>query len=240
MLAVQNITFFVAFSAGLLSFFSPCVFPLIPAYIAHLTGAFIKDNRVEVEKKVLVARSLSFILGFSMIFIVLGASASLVGQIFAENRDLIMKIGGLLIVVFGLQMAGILNLRLLMRNVQWEVKPSAKKGFLSSLLLGLAFGTGWSPCVGFALGSILLLASSGDTMASGMLLLFVYSLGLGVPFLIISFLLTKSMGIVKRMNRFIPRLSQISGWLLIAMGILLFTGQLQKISSWLAQYTPYL
>lgn len=188
----------------------------------------------------LLARSLSFILGFSIIFIILGASASFVGQMFAENRDLIMKIGGLLIVVFGLQMAGILNLRLLMRNVQWDVKPNERKGFFSSLLMGLAFGTGWSPCVGFALGSILILASSGETMVSGMLLLLVYSLGLGVPFLIISFLLTKSMAAMKKMNRLIPKLSLASGWLLVAMGILLFTGQLQKISSWLAQYTPYL
>lgn len=237
---MQNITFFVAFSAGLLSFFSPCVFPLIPAYIAHLTGAFIKDNRVEVEKKVLFARSLSFILGFSVVFIILGASASFVGQLFADNRDLIMKIGGLLIVVFGLQMAGILNLRLLMRDMKWEVKPNAKKGVFSSFLMGLAFGTGWSPCVGFALGSILILAGSSDTMLSGMLMLLVYSLGLGVPFLIISLLLTKSLGIVKKLNRFVPKLSMISGWLLVLMGILLFTGQLQKMSAWLAQFTPYL
>lgn len=236
---MQNVTFIVAFTAGVLSFLSPCVFPLIPAYVAHLTGSLVKDNRIETEKKLLLIRSMSFILGFSIVFVVLGASASLIGQLFAENRELIMKVSGLLIIVFGLQMARVLNLRLLMREAKWEVKPTARKGFASSLLTGIAFGTGWSPCVGLALGAILSLATSSETMYTGMLLLFVYSLGLGVPFLIISFILRSSLGVVKKLNRIVPTLSVINGWILVAMGILLFTGQMQKLSAWLSQFTTF-
>jgi len=236
---MENVTFIVAFTAGVLSFFSPCVFPLIPAYVAHLTGSMVKDNRVQAEKTLLFIRSLSFILGFSLVFIVLGASASLVGQLFAENRDLVMKISGLLIVVFGLQMARVLNLRLLMREVKWEVKPDRKKGFFSSFIMGVAFGTGWSPCVGIALGSILLLAGSSETMMSGMMMLFIYSLGLGLPFLILSIILTYSLSGVKKLNRLVPKLSVINGWILVVMGILLFTGHMQKLSAWLAQFTVF-
>ncbi|MCC2684156.1 MAG: cytochrome biosis protein DsbD [Paenibacillaceae bacterium] len=236
---MDNVTLIVAFTAGVLSFLSPCIFPLIPAYVAHLTGSLVKDNRVDVEKKLLIARSLSFILGFSIIFVVLGASASLIGQLFAEYRGAVMKISGLLIVIFGLQMARVLNFRLLMKEVKWQVKPGGNKGFVSSLLLGLAFGTGWTPCVGIALSSILLLAGSSDTMLSGMVMLFMYAIGLGVPFLIISLLITTSLNAVKRMNRFVPTLSLVNGWILTVMGILLFTGQLQKISSYLAQFTTF-
>jgi cytochrome c-type biogenesis protein len=237
---MQNVTLIVAFTAGILSFLSPCVFPLIPAYVAHLTGSMVKDNRVDAEKRLLLVRSLSFILGFSIVFVLLGASASLIGQLFAGYRDAISKLSGLLIVVFGLQMARVLNLRLLMKEIKWEVNPTAKKGFISSLLLGLAFGSGWTPCVGFALSSILLLAGSSDTLYTGMLMLFVYSVGLGVPFLIISFLITTSLKAMRKMNRIVPILSMINGWILVVMGIMLFTGQMQKLSSWLAQYTFFL
>jgi len=234
---MQHVTLIVAFTAGVLSFLSPCVFPLIPAYVAHLTGSMVNGNRIEADKGVLFVRSFGFILGFAIVFVVLGASASLLGQLFAEHRDLIMKLSGLLIVVFGLQMARVLNFRMLMREFKWEIKPSSRKGFVSSLLMGIAFGTGWSPCVGLALSSILLLAGSAETMYTGMFMLFVYSLGLGVPFLIISFVLTYSFSTVKKLNRFLPKLSLINGWILVGLGILLFTGQLQRLSAWLAQFT---
>jgi len=230
----------VAFTAGVLSFLSPCVFPLIPAYVAHLTGSLVKDNRIDAEKRMLFVRSVGFILGFSIVFVALGASASFIGQLLAEYRDAISKLGGLLIVVFGLQMARVLNLRLLMREVRWEAKSVAGKGFASSLAMGVAFGAGWTPCVGLALGAILTLATSAETLYTGMLMLFVYSLGLGVPFLIISLAITGSLNAVKKLNRYVPVLSIVNGWILVAMGILLFTGQLQRLSAWLAQFTPFL
>jgi cytochrome c-type biogenesis protein len=230
-------TIAVAFIAGVLSFLSPCIFPLIPAYVSHLTGSFIQDNKINVEKKLLLRRSISFILGFSVVFVAMGASASFIGQFFAGNRELVERISGLLIIVFGLQMAGILTLRFLMVNKKWGNTEASKKGNGSSFLLGLAFGSGWTPCVGLALSSILLLAGSTETMYSGMFLLFVYSIGLGIPFLILSIMLTYSLGILKKINRWLPLLSVINGWILVIMGLLLFTGQLQKLSAYFAQFT---
>ncbi|OAB42471.1 cytochrome c biogenesis CcdA family protein [Paenibacillus glacialis] len=236
---MENATVIVALIAGILSFLSPCVFPLIPAYVSHLTGSFVQDNKINVEKKLLMMRSISFIVGFSVIFVAMGASASFIGQFFNENRDLVGKISGLLIIVFGLQMAGVLTLRFLMFEKKWITTDNSKKGNVSSFILGLAFGSGWTPCVGLALSSILLLAGSTDTMYSGMLLLFVYSIGLGIPFLILSFLITHSLGLLKKINRWLPMLSTINGWILVVMGLLLFTGNLQKISAYLAQFTTF-
>ena len=236
---MENTSVIVALIAGILSFLSPCVFPLIPAYVSHLTGSFVQDNRVNVEKKLLMMRSISFILGFSVIFVAMGASASFIGQLFNGNRDLVGKISGLLIIVFGLQMAGVLTLRFLMFEKKWVTTDHSKKGNVSSFILGLAFGSGWTPCVGLALSSILLLAGSTDTLYSGMFLLFVYSIGLGIPFLILSFMITRSIGILKKINRWLPTLSILNGWILVVMGLLLFTGNMQKISAYLAQFSTF-
>jgi cytochrome c-type biogenesis protein len=234
---MNNITIFVAFAAGMLSFLSPCVFPLIPAYVSHLTGSSYKEGKLVVHRGKLIYQSLFFILGFSLVFIAMGASASFIGRFFAQERELVQRISGLLIIVFGLQMIGLLNIRLLMSGKTWETKPERNRGAIRSLLTGLAFGAGWSPCVGLALSSILLLAGSTETLWMGIGMLVIYSLGLGVPFLLISLLLTYSMKIMKKMNKWMPLLSKINGGVLIAMGFLLFSGQLQKISAFLSQYS---
>lgn len=236
---MENISLLFAFTAGMLSFFSPCIFPLIPAYVANLTGSHIESDKVVVSKRILMFRSIYFILGFSVIFMLMGASASTLGQLFSEHRSLLEKVSGFLIIVFGMQMAGILTFKFLMLEKRFHAKTSGKKSNWSSFVLGVAFGTGWTPCVGLALSSILLLAGSADTMYSGLFLLMIYSLGLGIPFLIISWLITYSLSVVKRVNKFLLRLSLVSGWILIFMGLLLFTGQLQKISAWLATFTPF-
>ena len=232
-----SITIFVAFTAGVLSFLSPCIFPLIPAYVAHLTGSMVQDNKMAVQKRLLMVRSVSFILGFSVVFVLMGASASFIGQFLAAKRDLIEKISGLLIVIFGLQMAKILNIKFFNYEKQWGGQQVKKASALNSFFTGLAFGSGWTPCVGLALSSILLLAGSSDTLFSGMLMLFVYSLGLGIPFIIISVIITYSLGVVKRINKFLPALSVINGWIMVALGLLLFSGQLQKLSAWLSSFT---
>lgn len=234
-----NATILVALIAGVLSFLSPCVFPLIPAYVSHLTGSFVHENKINVEKKLLMIRSISFIVGFSVVFVAMGASASFIGQFFAGNRELVEKISGLLIIVFGLQMTGVLTMRFLMFNKSFIKTETSKKGNLRSFILGLAFGSGWTPCVGLALSSILLLAGSSETVYSGMFLLFIYSIGLGIPFLVLSLMLTYSLGILKKINRWLPVLSVVNGWILVGMGLLLFTGQLQKISAYLAQFTLF-
>ncbi|MFT9846673.1 cytochrome c biogenesis CcdA family protein [Aneurinibacillus sp. REN35] len=234
---METISFAFAFAAGIISFFSPCIFPLLPAYVAHLTGGNIKQNRLNAERKVVMIRSLGFILGFSFIFVVMGASASFVGQLFRENRQLVEQISGILIIIFGFQMAGMLNLRFLMMEKRWDTTAAKQQNIWGSVLLGLAFGSGWTPCVGLALSSILLLAGSAETMYNGMVLLWIYSLGLGIPFFALSFVLTYSLTVMKKVNRFMPVISKSSGWIMVGMGILLFTGQMQKISAWLAQFT---
>lgn len=237
---MENISMLFALTAGMLSFFSPCIFPLIPAYVANLTGSHIQSEKVNVSKRILMSRSIYFILGFSLIFMLMGVSASALGQLFSEHRGVLEKVSGFLIIVFGLQMAGILSLRFLMMEKRFQASTTGKKkSNWSSFVLGLAFGTGWTPCVGLALSSILLLAGSADTMYSGLTLLMIYSLGLGIPFLVISWLITYSLGVVKSVNKVLPKLSLINGWILIFMGLLLFTGQFQKISAWLATFTPF-
>ena len=233
---MENISVAFAFTAGLLSFLSPCVFPLLPAYVASLTDSTFEDNRIVVSRKVLIVRSLGFIVGFSLIFIAMGATASAVGQILSLYRAVIVKISGLLVIVFGMQMAGILQLRFLNFVKQWNIETQ-KKNIFRSMLLGISFGIGWTPCVSLALSSILLLAGSSTTVFKGIFMLFVYSLGLGIPFLIITFLITYSLNVVKKINRLLGVLSLVNGWILIVMGVLLYTGQMQKISAWLAGFT---
>lgn len=236
---MENVSILFAFTAGMLSFLSPCVFPLIPAYVANLTGSTFGDNRIDVSKRLLLARSISFIIGFSIIFVLMGASASVVGRLFTHNRDMVQKMSGILIIVFGLQMAGVLKLRFLMMEKRWEGKQTKENSVWRSLILGISFGAGWTPCVGLALSSILLLAGSANTVYSGMFMLLVYSLGLGIPFLAISLIITYSFKIVKSINRRLGLLSIINGWILVGMGLLMYAGQLQKISAWLSQFTYF-
>lgn len=228
-----------AFVAGALSFFSPCIFPLVPAYVAHLTGTPIRENRIWVGKREILMRSLAFIGGFSVIFVLMGATASAIGQMLVQYREFIEKLAGLFIIIFGLQMAGILSFRLLMKEKRWDTSTSKAKGWLSSVFVGMAFAAGWTPCVGLTLSSILLLASSAETLYSGMVLLLVYSLGLGVPFLLLSLAMTKSLQIIKNVNRWLPLLSKVNGWLLVVLGVLLYTGQMAKISALLSSYSVF-
>lgn len=236
---MENVSVLFAFTAGMLSFLSPCVFPLIPAYVANLTGSTYGENRIDVSKRVLFTRSISFIIGFSIIFVLMGASASALGRLFANHRDLIQKLSGMLIMIFGLQMAGVLKLRFLMMEKRWEGKQATGNSVWRSLLMGISFGAGWTPCVGLALSSILLMAGSAETVYSGMFLLLIYSMGLGIPFLAISLIITYSFKAVKAINSKLGVLSIISGWILVGMGLLLFTGQLQKMSAWLSQFTIF-
>lgn len=209
---------------------------LLPAYVANLTGSMFENNRIVVSRKVLIVRSLGFIAGFSLIFMAMGATASAIGQILSLYRAVILKISGLLIIVFGMQMAGILRLRFLILDKQLNIETQKRNTF-SSMLLGISFGIGWTPCVSLVLSSILLLAGSSGTVLKGIFMLFVYSLGLGIPFLIITFLITCFLSVAKKINRFLGVLSLVNGWIMIVMGLLLYTGQMQKISAWLAGIT---
>lgn len=234
---MDMLTLMIALAAGALSFLSPCVFPLIPAYVSHLTGSAVQNNKISANRKLLLWNSFIFIVGFSLVFIALGASASVFGQLFSEHRLLVQRLSGLLILVFGLQMIGLLDLKFLQMNKTWDAgRFQWARGTWKSLFTGLAFGTGWTPCVGLALSSILLMAGSSDTLVTGVILLAVYSIGLGIPFLLLSMALTFSTGIMKRLNRWVPMFSKINGGIFIALGLLLFTGQMERIGAWLAQF----
>lgn len=234
-----EVTVWLAFAAGVISFLSPCVFPLVPAYLAQLTGTTVSDNKIIAERSLIFSRSIGFIIGFSLIFMILGAASTFIGELFAGNRKLFEQIGGIIIVVFGLQMMGIISIRALLSEKRIAVKPRMSTSFASSVLLGFLFGMGWSPCIGLALSSILILASDAGTMWKGMFLLAIYSLGLGVPFLLVSLIWSKSLDKLRKMNKWLPAIQKTGGAVMVVLGILLFTGHFNLLSSYLARYVPF-
>ncbi len=234
-----EVTVWLALAGGVISFLSPCVFPLVPAYLAQLTGTTVSDNKIIAERSLIFSRSIGFIIGFSLIFMILGASSTFIGELFAGNRKLFEQIGGIIIVVFGLQMMGIISIRALLSEKRIAVKPRMSTSFASSVLLGFLFGMGWSPCIGLALSSILILASDAGTMWKGMFLLAIYSLGLGVPFLLVSLIWSKSLDKLRKMNKWLPAIQKTGGAVMVVLGILLFTGHFNLLSSYLARYVPF-
>lgn len=235
---MNDIGIWFAIVAGLLSFFSPCVFPLLPAYITHLTGGKIENSQLQVDRDKLYIRSIGFILGFSFVFIVLGASAGLIGKVLADYRLIVMQIAGFIIIIFGLQMAGLLNVKFLMLEKK-PIVTKKSKGLIHSVVLGMAFATGWSPCVSLALSSILLLASSTETLNQGILLLSAYSLGMAIPFFIISIFISYSLKSLRVLNKYLPKLSFINGMIMVILGFLVLSGQMQKISAWLSSFSLF-
>ena len=233
------ISIWIALFAGIISFLSPCIFPLVPAYLAQLTGTSVSNNQLNVDKKIILSRSIGFIIGFTIIFLLLGASATAFGQLFMKNRELLEKVGGIIIVVLGLQMYGIFSFRMLMSEKRLNTKPKKTTSFFGSVGFGFVFGAGWSPCIGLALSSILILSAQTGTMASGMLLLFVYSIGLGIPFILVALLYSKSLNKIRKINKFIPIIQKVSGVIMVILGILLYTGLFARISGWLAQFIPF-
>ncbi|MFC0473681.1 cytochrome c biogenesis CcdA family protein [Halalkalibacter kiskunsagensis] len=232
---MTEVSIWLAFLAGVISFLSPCIFPLVPAYLAQLTGTNISNNEIEADRKLILSRSVGFIIGFTSIFLLLGASSTFIGQAFLGNRQLFEQIGGIIIAVFGLQMMGIISIRMLMSEKKLSVKPRKSSSFANSVLLGFLFGTGWSPCIGLVLSSILLLASKSETMWSGMFMLLVYSIGLGIPFLLVALLWSRSLDRIRRLNKWLPTIQKVSGGIMVILGILLFTGKFAVISAYLAR-----
>jgi cytochrome c-type biogenesis protein len=239
MLGAENISLIVAASAGLLSFLSPCVLPLIPSYMAFITGISIEElshqeNPRQVRKKVILS-SLFFILGFSLIFIVLGASATFVGKFLSRNIRWFETIGGIFIIFMGLHFSGILRLRFLDRERAIHLKKKPL-GHFGTFLVGVAFGASWTPCVGPILGSILTLAASTQNIFKGIVLLAFYSLGLGLPFFISGIILHRFFEYSRSIRKYFKFIAIAGGVLLIIVGIMLLTGYFSQISSLLAIY----
>ena len=230
-------TLVLAAGAGLLSFLSPCVLPLVPAYLGYLTGLSAEELREQsrlVRRRVLL-HSLAFVAGLAAVFTLFGASASLLGRLLLQHLDLLTRAAGLLVILFGLHQTGLVRFPLLYRELRPEVKVRAGGGLLQASLLGAAFAAGWTPCVGPFLASLLALASQEQTVGQGMLLLFVYGLGLGLPFVLGGLGLERALRLSASLR---PRLRAIeiaSGLLLILMGLLLFTDRLSALSVWLTR-----
>jgi len=236
----ESLGVLVAFSAGLFSFLSPCVLPLFPSYLSFITGMSVDrltgDVAAGARARVL-AHSLCFIVGFSVVFVSLGASFSAAGQFLLEYRDWIRIGGGLLIVIFGLYIAGVLRIGIFGRTQQLQIR-SKPAGLIGSFLVGLTFAIGWTPCVGPILGSILTLASNDKTVKQGITLLLSYSAGLGLPFLLSSVALGAFLRFFKRYRPFLPAVERVAGVLLVAVGILVATNYYVLLNSWAISLTP--
>ncbi len=234
---MNNVGILIALTAGILSFLSPCVLPLVPSYLTFVTGMSLEDLQEGVDRRTTLIHSLLFVLGFSIVFILLGASASFLGQFFRQYQVWITRIGGLVIIVLGLHLTGILKLTPLMREkrVQLNDKPA---GYLGTVGVGAAFAAGWTPCIGPVLGAILTYGFSQQTMWAGVGLLTVYSIGLAIPFLVSALLLDWFLQTFKRFRKYMHAVEILSGVLLVFLGLLLMTGSFTILSSWLSRFEP--
>ncbi len=225
----------VAFAAGLLSFLSPCVLPLVPSYIGFLTGMTLPE--MDGRRRKALLHGFCFVAGFSLIFILLGASATALGRALNHYQVWLQRVGGALIIGFGLVCLGVFKLDFLTqeRRVHLEQKPV---GYLGSALVGMAFGAGWTPCIGPVLGAILGLAATSGDVSRGMLLLAFYSAGLAVPFLVAAVAVESFLDWFQRFRRFMPWVMRISGALLVFVGLLLLSGEFTRLAGWLQGFTP--
>lgn len=243
---VENPSFIAAFLAGVLSFISPCVLPLIPGYLSYISGVTLDDMQgtgaggaaaVAASRRRVLIASIFFILGFSVVFISLGAAASALGQFLLERLRLLSKIAGAVVILFGLHTMGVLRIGWLYseKRVQVDRKPT---GLLGAFLVGLAFAFGWTPCIGPILAGILAIAASQNTIWQGIQLLAVYSLGLGVPFLVTALAINQFFAAFAKIRRHYHKIEIASGLLLVVIGVLIFTDQFTIIARWLTPYLP--
>lgn len=248
----ENVSLLAAFGAGLLSFISPCVLPLVPGYLSYISGLSLDEMRgtsivagggtvavarpAGARRQVVIA-SLAFIIGFSLVFVALGAAASAIGQFLAQRQEIFNRIAGAVIIVFGLHTMGVLRIEWLYqeRRVQTSRQPA---GVFGAGLVGVAFAFGWTPCIGPILAGILALAGSQDTVGQGVRLLGVYSLGLGVPFMATALMIDRFFGAMGRIRRHYHTIELVSGALLVIIGLLIFTNKFTVIAKWLTPYLP--
>ena len=226
----------IAFGAGLISFLSPCVLPLIPGYISYISGSSINDL---VEKKnVNLIPIIFFTVGFSIVFIIFGAASTFLGQVLLQNSYELRIVAGLIIIILSLHIIGLINIGFL--NYEKRIQTNINKNFFSPILIGMAFAFGWTPCIGPILGSILVLASTEESLGRGILLLFFYSIGLAIPFILSGYLMQKFLIFSKNFKSNINKVSKIGGIILLITGILIITNQLQALGYYLLDMFPFL
>ncbi len=237
----ENVNILTAFLFGIISFASPCVLPIVPGYLSFISGysfdEMVNSSREKLFKRVTL-NSILFIIGFSLIFIALGASATAVGKFLVQRLDLFAKIAGVIIVLFGLHMVGVFKIKFL--NYEKKFHTDKKIGPLGSFVAGLAFAFGWTPCIGPVLAAILTIAAQQDTIGKGIMLLAVYSLGLGIPFLVTSLSINAFLSFFKKFSRYIRWVEVSGGVLLIIVGILIATNNLTVLSGYFAKWFPFL
>jgi cytochrome c-type biogenesis protein len=250
----NTVTLLAAFGAGLLSFISPCVLPLVPGYLSYISGLSVDEMRgggaaagsrgvgvaVAVSPAVrrqVVLSSLAFILGFSLVFVSLGAAASVIGRFLLERQEIFGRIAGAIVIIFGLHTMGVLRIEWLYqeKRVHTNRKPA---GYVGAVLIGIAFAFGWTPCIGPILSAILALAGTQETVGQGVRLLSVYSLGLGVPFLATALAMNHFFAAMSRIRRHYHKIEVVSGALLVIIGLLIFTNKFTIIAQWLTPYLP--
>ena len=227
---------FIALGAGLISFLSPCVLPLIPGYISYISGSSI--NELIEKKSVNLFPIILFTVGFSIVFIFFGAASTLLGQVLLQNSYELRIVAGVIIIILSLHLIGIINIKFL--NYEKRVQRDIKRNFFSPVLIGMAFAFGWTPCIGPILGSILVLASTEESLQQGILLLTFYSIGLAVPFILAGYLIQRFLVFSKNFRKNINKVSKIGGSILLITGILMITNHLQALGFYLLNIFPFL
>ena len=226
----------IAFAAGLISFLSPCVLPLIPGYISYISGASLDE--ILANKKINLLPLILFTLGFSFVFIIFGAAASYLGQVLLQNSETLRILAGLIIIVFSLQLIGIININFL--NFEKKIYTKKNNNIWFSFIIGMAFGFGWTPCIGPILGSILALASTEETVFKAIILLSFYSLGLAIPFILSGYLMQRFLMFSKNFKKNINLVTKSGGVILLITGVLILTNQLQILGYYILNYLPFL
>jgi cytochrome c-type biogenesis protein len=233
----SNVNILTAFLAGVVSFVSPCVLPLIPAYLSFLTGASVEELKAQTDatdRARVMFHALAFIAGFTVVFMALGFTASAIGTALIEYRDWIARIGGIVVIVLGLNMVGVFKIPFLMMDKRLQVR-SANRSYVASFLVGLGFAAGWSPCVGPILAGILALATQ-ERFGAATTLLFVYSMGLALPFFLTAALISRSLGALNRIKRYLGAIEVAAGGFLVLTGIVLVTGTFGRVAGFFYQY----
>lgn len=230
-----NLGILVALLGGVLSFLSPCVLPLVPSYLGFITGLSVDE--MSSRRRVAMVHAVLFVLGFTLVFMLLGAGATTIGRAFKFYSEWIARAGGLLIIFFGLYLLGVIKLGALdmEKRLHLQKKPV---GYLGTFLVGVAFGAGWTPCIGPVLGGILTMAATEADLERGMVLLGAYSFGLALPFLAAAWAADRFFGWFQRFRRYMPWVQRVSGAILVLVGVLLATGQFTRLATWLQRLTP--
>ena len=235
-----SLSLLISFFAGILSFLSPCVLPIVPAYIAYMAGISLQDvkpNEENINKKVLYS-SIAFVLGLSTVFVVLGVAVSFVGQLLLSYQSILEIIAGFIIILFGLSFIGVLSLGF-GREFRFQVNR-LKGGVIVSYILGLAFAFGWTPCIGPVLGSILALVLQEDTVLNGVILMSTYALGMGIPFILTGFFLGKAVVVQRKLKKHMGLMEKLMGSLLLLTGALIISGNFSSVSFFLLEYFPWI